>query len=239
MLELVVIVRDFAIGMAQADARSPAAINKRSKKRFQPGIGPHSEADTVSLVGEELEVFEPERYAGRWITGVPYPESPRQKCDLCIGSPPEWEWAVEIKMLRFLGDTGKVNDNILMHVLSPYSQHRSALTDCVKLSDSGLGKREAILIYGYDHDDWPLDPAVEAFELLAGARVRLGARSEAGFDNLIHPIHSHGRVFGWELLSSEPETRWKARSELEYDRALDAMRESLKQFNRQRHSDKK
>jgi hypothetical protein len=33
-------------------------------------------------------------------------------------------------MLRLLGDNGKLNDNMLMHVLSPYQAHRSALTDC-------------------------------------------------------------------------------------------------------------
>ena len=41
-------------------------------------------------------------------------------------------------MLRFLGDNGKPNDNILMHVLSPYPQHRSALTDCEKLARSSV-----------------------------------------------------------------------------------------------------
>ena len=33
-------------------------------------------------------------------------------------------------MLRFMGDNGKLNDNIVMHILSPYPEHRSALTDC-------------------------------------------------------------------------------------------------------------
>ena len=30
--------------------------------------------------------------------------------------------------LRLKGDNGKPNDNMLMHILSPYPQHRSALT---------------------------------------------------------------------------------------------------------------
>jgi hypothetical protein len=34
---------------------------------------------------------------------------------------------------RILGDNGKLNDNMLMHILSPYPQHRSAVTDCNKL----------------------------------------------------------------------------------------------------------
>lgn len=60
-----------------------------------------------------------------------------QKCDLVL----EGEWAVEVKMLRCLGDNGKPNDNILMHILSPYPAHRSALTDCMKLRDSGFAER--------------------------------------------------------------------------------------------------
>ena len=36
------------------------------------------------------------------------------------------EWAIEVKMLRLMGDNGKPNDNMLMHILSPYERHRSA-----------------------------------------------------------------------------------------------------------------
>ena len=103
-------------------------------------------------------------------------------------------------MVRFLGDNGKINDNILMHVLSPYPSHRSAVTDCKKLAQSSISGRKAILMYGYDHDDWHLDPAIEAFELLARTKVTLGDRLANSFKDLVHPIHSKGRVFAWELL---------------------------------------
>jgi hypothetical protein len=86
-----------------------------------------------------------------------------------------------------------------MHVLSPYPQHRSALTDCGKLARATLGRRKAILIYGFGHDDWSLDSAVEAFELLAGRKVQLGPRESAMFLDLVHPVHANGRVFGWEI----------------------------------------
>jgi hypothetical protein len=49
-----------------------------------------------------------------------------------------------------MGDNGKPNDNMLMHILSPYPSHRSALTDCQKLAASGFSGSLAILIYGYD-----------------------------------------------------------------------------------------
>jgi hypothetical protein len=198
-LELDRFVHDFAGALMAADAARPCATNARSKVAFQLGIGPHSEAQTVKLVGTELERLGPPTYGHRLTYGVAYPEVPRQKCDLCVGSAPYWEWAVEIKMLRILGDNGKANDNILMHLLSPYPAHRSALTDCEKLAESRLGRRKAILIFGYDADAWPLEPAISAFETLARARTSLGKRLSAEFRGLVHPVHSSGRVFAWEL----------------------------------------
>ena len=102
-----------------------------------------------------------------------------------------------MKMLRLMGDNGKPNDNMLMHILSPYWEHRSALTDCQKLVGSGFNQPQAILIYGYDYDDWPMEPAVEAFERFARYRVQLGPRHFEGFNGLIHPyIGVAGSLFG-------------------------------------------
>lgn len=203
MVDLGQLVGDFAKGMVAADGRQPQAANVRSKLTFQKGIGPHSEAETVRLVGMELESLAPDSYGGRLHFGVSYPEATRQKCDLCIGTSAPYEWAIEIKMLRILGDNGKANDNILMHILSPYPAHRSALTDCEKLVGSSLGESKAILIYGYDAPDWPLELAVSAFEALARTRVKLGARCESPFEGLAHPVHSRGGVFAWQLLNSD------------------------------------
>src|SRR5215471_6965676 len=101
-------------------------------------------------------------------------------------------------MLRLISDNGKLNDNMLMHVLSPYPAHRSALTDCEKLVNSGLPGHKAIMIFGYDLEGWPMDPAIEAFETLASERVTLGDLHQAGYDRLVHPVHQRGRVFAWE-----------------------------------------
>lgn len=201
-MTLAQLVADFGIGLKAADSLRPQAVNRRSKKAFQPGIGPHTEAQTVELVGERLVELFPDRYAGVWIESVPYPDEKRQRCDLCLGEPDDWKWAIEVKMIRFLGDNGKANDNILMHVLSPYPSHRSALTDCTKLVESGIARREALLVYGYEHDDWPLEPAIRALELLAADRVSLGPRHTADFSGLLHPVHQRGRVYAWELTTA-------------------------------------
>jgi hypothetical protein len=106
-------------------------------------------------------------------------------------------------MLRPFGDNGKLNDNMLMHVLSPYPAHRSALTDCYKLVTSDLPGRKGMLIFGYDYDGWAMDPAVEAFEALASERVTPSGRYVATYDHLVHPVHQRGRVFAWEVTQSE------------------------------------
>lgn len=116
-MDLATFVSHFATGLQAADARRPTAVNQRSKEAFKPGIGPHTESRTVELVMEELRLLHQDRYV-EFKVGVPYPAMSRQKCDLCLGKAPHWDWAVEVKMLRLLGDNGQPNDNILMHPLT-------------------------------------------------------------------------------------------------------------------------
>jgi hypothetical protein len=195
-LDLKTLVMDFASGMEKADAKCPQQVSSRTGKAYQPGLGPHTEAKTVDLVMLELQAIRPDTYQEH-ATGVPYPDvSPVRRCDLVVAS-----WAVEAKMLRIMGDNGKPNDNMLMHILSPYPQHRSALTDCRKLGESSLGPRKAILIFGYEYEAWPMEPTITAFEVLAAREVALGSRESASVKNLVHPVHQQGAVFGWEILN--------------------------------------
>lgn len=166
-------------------------------KGYQPGIGPQPETEVVRQVAGRLEA----RLAGRYspyLLGAAYPASPRQKCDWVIGDPPR-VWTIEVKMLRLMGDNGKLNDNMLMHILSPYPAHRSALTDCSKLLDSGFDCARFVLIYGFDYPDWPMDPAIRAFESLGRQLVTLCDRSSAHTGSLVHPVHKTARVFCWEV----------------------------------------
>lgn len=189
-------VPDSAEAFRRADALSPIAVSQRSGRTYRPGIGPHSENAAVGLMLNEL--CRMPQYAdfemGQF---VPYPMAPRQKCDLWIGSP--LKWAIEVKMARFTGDNGKPDDSAIKDLLSPYQSDRSALTDCAKLAGSGFDCSKAILIYGFDSADRPLDPAIEAFETLARLRVDLGERYEQPMALLVHPVFSSGRVFGWQV----------------------------------------
>jgi len=197
-MELMTLVRDFARGIERADAKKPRAVSHRSGLRFRHGIGPHGEAETVRLVLDELAQLSPKLYMGYGLN-IPYDLGSRERCDLCLPGRSGWSWAIEAKMLRILGDNAKPNDNMLMHILSPYPAHRSALTDCEKLARAKLAPRKAILVFGYNSEGWPLAPVIEVFEALAGSKVALGARRRATFGGLVHPVHRDGAVFAWEV----------------------------------------
>jgi hypothetical protein len=185
------LVVDFARAIEAVDATAEQAP-------YQPGIGPLPERRAVKLIMDHLAEADPQRYASHRLE-VPYGDGTGQKCDICLGGPEPWELAIEVKMLRLLGDNGKPNDNMMGHILSPYPGHGSALTDCSKLVASQLGVHKAILIYGFDRPPWSMDPAIEAFEVLASREVKLASPAVAMFDGLIHPKHQRGRVFAWEI----------------------------------------
>jgi len=132
-------------------------------------LGPHSETETFKLLLEEAQRLHPDRYA-EIRAGAPYPTGARLRCDVVITTPGGLLF-IEGKLLRLKGDNGKPNDNMLMHILSPYPQHRSALTDCAKLTASGFEGEKAIVIFGYTYPDLPVEPAINAFEKLASGKI--------------------------------------------------------------------
>ena len=162
---------EFARGIQIADSKRPRKTTGKGTT-YQEGIGPFTENETVKLVLNEF----PKDWKGCKLEPlVPFPSSPRRKCDLRIVAP-SGKLYIEIKMMRLLGDNGKTNDNIAMHILSPYPQQRSALTDIQKLKESGFDGDKAIVIYGYDYDEYPLSLMMDYFETLAGHRLRPRAR---------------------------------------------------------------
>jgi hypothetical protein len=84
-------------------------------------------------------------------------------------------------------------------LLSPFATDRSAVTDCTKLAGADFGCSKAIVIYGFEVFERPLDVAIAAFETLIRAQVQLGPRHEQPFGPLVHPHHSSGRLFGWAI----------------------------------------
>jgi hypothetical protein len=196
------LTHDFARAIEAVDAEGPTAVSVTTGKFYQPGIGPHTESATLSLVKNKLGSISP---AYRQIeTHSPYPCLPRQKCDWCWTCPTGDRLYIEAKLMRLMGDNGKPNDNILCHILSPYPQQRSALTDCQKLANSGFDGSLVILICGYEYPGYPLWPVIDAFQSLASKTVNLSEPSVATFGGLMHPVHKQGGVYAWTLQSKGP-----------------------------------
>jgi hypothetical protein len=152
------------------------------------------------MVMANLSETSPKDYGlGTYSLQIPYPSAPRSRLDVAFGFSPDWTLCVEVKMLRLLGDNGKVNDNMLMHVLSPYPQHRSALTDTQKLVRSGFPGQKTLLIFAYEYPDFPTRTAIEAFETLARRFVRITSVATATISALAHPIHTEATVYGWNI----------------------------------------
>ncbi len=203
-LELSMVVQDFAQGLKVVDSLKPQQEG-RVGRIYQPGIGPLNEPSAVALVIEQLKSLHPERYKDA-VVGLRYPDSSHQ-CDIGIGTIPEW--ALEVKLWRPYRDNGDIEDTAIKKLLSPYSSDRSAVADALKLSLSKFHWRKAVLIYGFEDQKGlrPLEDVIRAFELVAGNVLErngqnLGTRRSAAFDGLVHPVHSAGGVFAWEISPS-------------------------------------
>lgn len=186
---LAAFVAAFAHGLRAADARRPVS------KTYRPGTGPHTEDQQIRLAVQAL------RERGievRVALGVPYPSAPRQKCDIVIEA--DEPWHIEAKLFRPAGDNGKLNDQNLNHILSPFDADRSLLTDCRKLRGAGWPGRIAVLVIAYHWPERPFLPVATAFECLARAEGPIGPRVSYCFDGLIHPHHASGGVHAWEVL---------------------------------------
>ena len=68
--------------------------------------------------------------------------------------------------------------------------------------DSEFHGRKAVVIYGHDGPQFPMDLAIEAFEVLGRRTVRMGERAVASYDELVHPVHTAGRVLAWVMFAT-------------------------------------
>ena len=194
-MDLARFIADFARGLGLADRRRPQC------RRYLPGIGPFDEPEAIRLVFQELAALDPVAYdPASWALEALFPGNTSQRLDIRLGPSDAPLWAIEVKMMRLLRNNGDVEPSAVGHLLSPHEA--SALVDCEKLVRSFLPGRKAILIYGFDYDAYPLQPMLDAFELLARLRVRLIERHSADFAFLVHPHHRCGSVVAWEIASS-------------------------------------
>lgn len=192
--------KDFASALKAADARKPVAISARTKKKYKPGIGPHTEDNTVELAVQEIKRMASLRYSATK-RSVSYGQGSGKKCDLLL-STSKVSVFIEVKLFRLMYDNGKQNHNVFKHIFSPYPQHRSAFTDCAKLRSLSRDGIRAIMVIAYDAENYPTDTTIEAFECLANVHgdAKLGPRHKANFADLVHPVHKSGSVNIWQLI---------------------------------------
>lgn len=136
---------------------------------YIPCVGTIWEDDFTKEVITEWSKRYPSELPGfsdKWIE-VKYPNR-RGNCDLCINTQdyeielgePKYEWAIEMKYVRFIGDNGKNNDYGVTKVASPYRKDRSSVLDAERLSDFTIAKRKAIIMYGFEFDSASYDHAI-------------------------------------------------------------------------------
>jgi len=68
------------------------------------------------------------------------------------------------------------------------------VTDTVKLARSDFAGKCAILIYGFEDPERPLDWLIEAFEAIATRTAVPGPRQQAPLRQLMHPVFAAGQV---------------------------------------------
>lgn len=184
-MELAALVEDFADALAAVDASGA------SHKQFRPGIGPFGEADAVRAALAWLKTSKPAMYGNAATKRLP---------DLLIPG----SWAVELKIVRPFGDNGLSAEHWSENVLHPYPGNTSSLGDCIKLLDSNLTEKKAVVIFGFEHTPPKvlLEPSIRGFELLASQLLllQLSPRQEAMRTGLRHPVHQQLRVYGFEIL---------------------------------------
>lgn len=187
-------VKDFAKSMEVVDKILPPAKNARSGEEFEKGIGPYQEKLLIEHVVSNMKQENPELYKNTELE-VKYPND-RKRCDVVLND----NLFIEVKAVRKMRNNGVHEEFLVNHILSPYGADKSFLTDTKKLLDSSFNGQKAVVMYGYDYPDFPIDLILGCFELLAEKYFcKLTEQYEHSFDGLIHPIHKKGKVKGYLL----------------------------------------
>jgi len=176
-MELAVVVRRLVESLIEVDATTHIQRESRSGSgAYIPCVGTLWEDDFTKAALLNWNAKHPEDFDGfseNWVE-VKYPGR-RGNCDLCIRSDdftpelggPQYEWAIEMKYVRFIGDNGKNNDYGVTKVASPYRKDRSSVLDAERLGEFDLAKRKAIVMYGFEFDSASFDHAIHWCESMS------------------------------------------------------------------------
>jgi hypothetical protein len=130
--------------------------NRRNKRPYVKGVATLFEPQFTKEVVRCWSAEHPTDLS--WINDEhPYPDS-RDTCDLVITDSSvevefgSFEWAIELKFLRLVGNNGNNNDYVMQKAISPFLKDRSLVHDIEKLKMATFGKRKAVIFYGFDYN---------------------------------------------------------------------------------------
>ena len=189
-MDLQTIVDRIAEGLTVIDAQDEGGrSNRRTGEPYLKGLKTMSEHEvTTGLVkwwpnahpedfGEQLEA----------VSEIPYPKSPRDRCDMFIReiATEKPVWAIEVKHIALVGDNGKNNDYGVTKMLSPYLKDRSLRHDMIRLRDSGFECSSASVVYSFSYSPQSTKEALSRYPMHADRiremeRVRASAQDEKG-----------------------------------------------------------
>ena len=161
-MELYEIVKKIAEALVVVDSTTETQRASRSGSGgYIPCVGTIWEDDFTreSVINWALRYPDDfSNFSEKWFE-VSYPTG-RGKCDLVLRGrdfKPEfglaaYEWGIENKYVRFIGDNGKNNDYGVTKVVSPYRKDRSSVLDAERLRNFSIAERKAILMYGFEFD---------------------------------------------------------------------------------------
>ena len=159
-MDLEQIVENFAMSLTVVDEMTEIQRESRSGSgAYIPCVGTMWEDDFTreAVITWALRCPDDfQNFTEKWFE-VSYPTG-RGKCDLVLsgkGFKPEfglaaYEWAIENKYVRFIGDNGKNNDYGVTKVVSPYRKDRSSVLDAERLLSFHPAEKKAILMYGFE-----------------------------------------------------------------------------------------
>lgn len=158
-----------AEGIEHIDSTSDTPQRGRNVEAYHPGIAAMYEQTLCKyLVDWWREEYEEDFQSSSNIKReYPYPPPDvGRKCDIVLRSVDysdiqSWEWAIEIKRIQFIGDNGNNNDYGVGKLLSPYKKDSSLAGDIVKLQQSSIATKKAVIAYVFNYS---FDTCKEALE---------------------------------------------------------------------------
>ena len=168
-MELEEIVNRIAELIPVVDSTTDIQVrNRRNKRPYVKGVATLFEPQFTKEVVRCWQKEFPSELS--WINDEhPYPDS-RETCDLVITDSSvdvefgSFEWAIELKFLRLVGNNGNNNDYVMQKAISPFLKDRSLVHDIEKLKMATFGKRKAVIFYGFDYNLESVEHAREMCE---------------------------------------------------------------------------